>query len=67
MAAAIALAVPRASGTCFGDSGGPQLIPGTDNVVAVTSSGLNGNCAGTGFHYRADIADSRSFLDPSFP
>ena len=41
-------------GTCFGDSGGPNFI-GTSNVVgAVTSFGINGNCAGTGGVYRVD-------------
>ena len=56
--------LPKAGGTCFGDSGGPQFLPGTNVVVAVTSYGLNGNCAGTGFHYRTDIADAASFLGP---
>jgi hypothetical protein len=41
-------------GTCFGDSGGPNLIAGTDVIVAVTSFGLNSNCAGQGFGYRTD-------------
>ena len=41
-------------GTCFGDSGGPVLLAGTDVVVAVNSFVLNGNCAGQGFGYRTD-------------
>jgi len=41
-------------GTCFGDSGGPQFLTGTNMVVAVTSFGINGNCAGTGGGYRID-------------
>lgn len=41
-------------GTCFGDSGGPVLLSGTDIVVAVNSFVLNGNCAGQGFGYRTD-------------
>jgi hypothetical protein len=42
-------------GTCFGDSGGPMFI-GTDSGVigAVTSFGLNGNCAGVGGGFRID-------------
>jgi hypothetical protein len=41
-------------GTCFGDSGGPILLGGTDVVVAVNSFVLNGNCAGQGYAYRTD-------------
>ena len=41
-------------GTCFGDSGGPIFLSDTSVVVAVTSFGLNGNCAGIGFGYRTD-------------
>lgn len=41
-------------GTCFGDSGGPVLLAGTDTVVAVNSFVLNGNCAGQGYAYRTD-------------
>ena len=41
-------------GTCFGDSGGPVLLGGTDVVVAVNSFVLNGNCAGQGYGYRTD-------------
>ena len=36
-------------GTCFGDSGGPTLLYGTDTIVAVTSFGMSANvCGGTG-------------------
>lgn len=49
-------------GTCFGDSGGPNFL-GTSNVVAaVTSFGINGNCAGTGGVYRIDRADDLDWL-----
>lgn len=51
-----------AGGTCFGDSGGPQLLAGTDTIVAVTSFGLNNQCAGTGFHYRVDTDTAQGFL-----
>jgi hypothetical protein len=44
-------------GTCSGDSGGPVLYDATDVIVAVTSFGLNPNCAGVGFAYRTDQAD----------
>lgn len=44
-------------GTCFGDSGGPVLLGGTDVVVAVNSFVLNGNCAGQSYGYRTDQQD----------
>jgi V8-like Glu-specific endopeptidase len=49
-------------GTCFGDSGGPQFLNDTNLVVAVTSYGLNGNCAGVGGGYRVDTADDQAWL-----
>ena len=49
-------------GTCFGDSGGPVLLGGTDVVVAVNSFVLNGNCAGQGFGYRTDQQDVIDFI-----
>jgi hypothetical protein len=49
-------------GTCFGDSGGPIFMGDTNIVAAITSFGLNQNCAGTGFAFRADIAETRAFL-----
>lgn len=49
-------------GTCFGDSGGPQFLADTNVVVAVTSFGLNGNCAGTGGGYRVDQADDLDWI-----
>lgn len=50
-------------GTCFGDSGGPNFV-GTSSVVgAVTSFGINGNCAGTGGVFRLDKADVLDFVD----
>jgi len=50
-------------GTCFGDSGGPIFFPGTSTIVAVTSFGLNQNCAGGGFGFRVDTADVAAWLD----
>ncbi len=45
-------------GTCFGDSGGPVFYGGytSNTIVAVTSFGLNGNCAGVDFAFRTDQA-----------
>jgi trypsin len=43
-------------GTCFGDSGGPYFLPRDQRtVVAVSSFGLNGVCAGAGYAQRVDL------------
>lgn len=42
-------------GTCFGDSGGPNLLGGTNTVLAVNSYVTNYNCAGVGYSSRVDI------------
>jgi hypothetical protein len=43
-------------GTCFGDSGGPYFLPSDQRtIVAVTSFGLNGVCAGAGYAQRVDL------------
>jgi V8-like Glu-specific endopeptidase len=53
-------------GTCFGDSGGP-IFHGDSNVIAaVTSFGVNSNCAGTGGGYRVDTVEDQTFIN-SFP
>lgn len=49
-------------GTCFGDSGGPLFLDQSDVIVAVTSFGLNGNCAGTGGGYRVDTQDDLDWI-----
>jgi hypothetical protein len=54
-------------GTCFGDSGGPDLLGGTDTVLAVNSYVTNVNCGGVGYSQRIDIQEVldwiRSFMD----
>jgi len=54
-------------GTCFGDSGGPSFIQGSTVLVAVTSFGLNGNCAGIGGVYRIDGADELDWINSFLP
>jgi hypothetical protein len=41
-------------GLCFGDSGGPDLVHGTDTVVAVNSFVTNYNCKGVVYSERVD-------------
>lgn len=44
-------------GTCYGDSGGPILLGGTNTILGVVSWGTNANCAGVSYEQRIDIAD----------
>jgi hypothetical protein len=50
-------------GTCFGDSGGPDLLGGTDTVLAVNSYVTNYNCAGVGYSSRVDIPDVLDWIN----
>jgi hypothetical protein len=51
-------------GTCYGDSGGPELLGST--IVAVTSHG-DTVCAGQSRGYRTDTASARAFLGRFVP
>jgi hypothetical protein len=48
-------------GLCFGDSGSPQFVPGTDLIVS-TTTGSNGNCRANNDNYRLDTVGAREFL-----
>jgi secreted trypsin-like serine protease len=52
-------------GTCFGDSGGPNYLGGNSSnlIAAVTSFGINGNCAGTGGVFRLDKQPVLDFVN----
>jgi V8-like Glu-specific endopeptidase len=54
-------------GTCFGDSGGPIFHGDSNIVAAVTSYGINANCAGTGGGYRVDTVDDQAFINSFLP
>jgi len=54
-------------GTCFGDSGGPVFHGDSNVIAAVTSYGLNANCAGTGGGYRVDTVDDQAFINQFLP
>ena len=49
-------------GTCFGDSGGPDILSGTDTILAVNSYVTNTNCAGVTYSNRVDLPDILSFI-----
>ena len=53
-------------GTCFGDSGGPDLLADTNTVLAVNSYVTNYNCAGVGYSARVDIPEVLTWIN-SFP
>jgi hypothetical protein len=53
-------------GTCFGDSGGPDLLGGTNTVLAVNSYVTNINCSGVGYSARVDIPEVLEWIG-SFP
>jgi V8-like Glu-specific endopeptidase len=52
------------SGICFGDSGAPTLLGGSDVAVAINSYVSNRACAGNSYAYRLDTAEAREFLAP---
>jgi hypothetical protein len=50
-------------GTCFGDSGGPDLLAGTNTIVAVNSYVTNSNCSGVGYSNRIDTPDVLAWIN----
>jgi len=54
-------------GTCFGDSGGPDLLGGTNTVLAVNSYVTNVNCSGVGYSARVDIPEVLKWLNSFLP
>jgi hypothetical protein len=50
-------------GTCFGDSGGPDLLAGTSTVLAVNSYVTNFNCAGVGYSARVDTPEVLEWIN----
>ncbi len=54
-------------GTCFGDSGGPDLLGGTNTVLAVNSYVTNVNCSGVGYSARVDIPEVLAWIYTFMP
>lgn len=50
------------TGSCFGDSGGPDLLGGTDVVLAENSFVNNDVCAGNTYSYRVDTPQALSWI-----
>jgi hypothetical protein len=50
-------------GTCYGDSGGPFFLAGTNVVVATTITGSNINCGGNDINLRMDTIAVQNFLN----
>jgi hypothetical protein len=50
-------------GTCFGDSGGPDLLGDTNTVLAVNSYVTNYNCSGVGYSSRVDIPEVLDWIE----
>ena len=49
-------------GTCFGDSGGPNLVGGSNVVVGVNSFVANSVCTGNTYSYRVDTAAALAWI-----
>ncbi|TFH33965.1 MAG: hypothetical protein E4G99_10470 [Anaerolineales bacterium] len=50
-------------GECFGDSGGPDLLGGSDTILAVNSYVTNSNCTGVTYSNRIDLNWAPSFIE----
>jgi hypothetical protein len=50
------------TGSCFGDSGGPDLLGGTNVVLAENSFVNNSTCAGNTYSYRVDTPQAQSWI-----
>jgi hypothetical protein len=54
-------------GTCFGDSGGPDLLANTRVVLGVNSYVTNVNCSGVGYSTRVDNHSNLAFITSFLP
>jgi hypothetical protein len=54
-------------GTCFGDSGGPDLLADTTTVLGVNSYVTNSNCTGVGYSARVDTPEVLAWIGGFLP
>ena len=50
-------------GVCFGDSGGPDILSGTDIILGVNSFVMNSNCSGVTYSQRIDLPEVLEFIN----
>jgi hypothetical protein len=50
-------------GSCFGDSGGPDLLGGTNIILGVTALVNSSNCAGITYSQRVDLPEVLAFIE----
>lgn len=50
-------------GVCFGDSGGPDILSGTNIILGVNSFATNSNCAGLTYSQRIDLPEVLAFIN----
>jgi hypothetical protein len=49
-------------GACLGDSGGPDLLGGTDTVIAVNAFGTRSLCTSNSYSYRVDTPQALGWI-----
>jgi hypothetical protein len=47
---------------CFGDSGGPDLLGGSNTVLGINSSVSNDVCTGLAYSYRVDTPRALAWI-----
>jgi hypothetical protein len=50
-------------GVCFGDSGGPDILSGTNIILGVNSFVTNSNCSGVTYSQRIDLPEVLDFIN----
>jgi hypothetical protein len=50
-------------GICFGDSGGPDILSGTNIILGVNSFVMNSNCSGVTYSQRIDLPEVLEFIN----